>query len=110
VHELFENKVPPHKFKSYASTDVETYAAQGAGMMNILTERLWSTSGHVKWRPSSSTEVRGYSYGDVLLFVLLELACGDDLGYHAEDICQYYGTSIYPNNPENMPLTISVSG
>jgi hypothetical protein len=96
---------------------METYAAQGVAIADILTERPHSHDekeavehiGTHELETQPKQETRGYSYGDVLLFVLLELACGDDLGYSAEDVYQSYDTSIYPNNPENIPLTISVS-
>lgn len=39
IHEMFENKVPTHKFKSYVCTGVEGYAAQGAAKADVLTER-----------------------------------------------------------------------
>jgi hypothetical protein len=39
VHEMFENKVPTHKFKTYVCTGVETFAAQGVAKAEILTER-----------------------------------------------------------------------
>lgn len=39
IHEMFENKVPTHKFKTYVCTGVETYAAQGAAKADILTEK-----------------------------------------------------------------------
>ncbi|KAE9374674.1 general substrate transporter [Stipitochalara longipes BDJ] len=39
MHEMFENKVPTHKFKSYVCTGVEGYAAQGVAKADVLTER-----------------------------------------------------------------------
>ncbi|RDL41643.1 uncharacterized protein BP5553_01622 [Venustampulla echinocandica] len=39
VHEMFENKVPTHKFKTYVCTGVEAFAAQGVAKADILTER-----------------------------------------------------------------------
>jgi hypothetical protein len=39
VHEMFENKVPTHRFKSYVCTGVETYAVQSMTKTDLLTER-----------------------------------------------------------------------
>ncbi|KAH6718166.1 MFS transporter [Leptodontidium sp. MPI-SDFR-AT-0119] len=39
IHEMFENKVPTHKFKQYVCTGVEGYAAQGVAKADVLTER-----------------------------------------------------------------------
>jgi hypothetical protein len=40
IHEMFENKAPTHKFKSYVCTGVEMFAAEGAAKADILTERM----------------------------------------------------------------------
>ncbi|CZR66686.1 related to transporter (major facilitator superfamily) [Phialocephala subalpina] len=39
VHEMFENKVPTHKFKTYVCTGVETYGKEGAAKADGLTKR-----------------------------------------------------------------------
>jgi Sugar (and other) transporter len=39
MHEMFENKVPTHKFKSYVCTGVEDYAAQGVAKADVMVER-----------------------------------------------------------------------
>ncbi|KAH8819240.1 MFS transporter [Xylogone sp. PMI_703] len=39
VHEMFENNVPTHKFKSYVCTGIESYAAQGVAKADVITER-----------------------------------------------------------------------
>lgn len=39
IHEMFENKVPTHKFKKYVCVGVEGYAAQGAAKADVMGER-----------------------------------------------------------------------
>ncbi|KAG0650400.1 Major facilitator-type transporter ecdD [Hyphodiscus hymeniophilus] len=58
VHEMFENKVPTHKFKTYVCTGVETYAAQGVAKADVLTERTPYTAEKENVQHIESQEVK----------------------------------------------------